>query len=163
MHLRKGENEEAILFFNQANLFLKDELTNYLLGWAYYHSGNYEQALVYLKQYHKLYYNGLLLNTAITEAYLANTYMKMGTMDKSNHHKQNLITRQQRGDKNVDIPLAMIAAARGEKKETLKWLEKAYNNQAYWFIYLIQMDPIFDFLRSNERFIDLVTRPGFDI
>jgi hypothetical protein len=106
---------------------------------------------------------GATLNMAITEAYLANTYFKLGELDKSDYHKQNIINRLQSGDKNLDISLAMIAAARGEKEETFNWLEKAYNNKAMLFMYYIQMDPIFNFIRSDERFIDLTNRPGFEI
>ena len=56
--------------------------------------------------------------------------------------------------------IAMIYAGLGQKDETLEWLEKAYEDRSMWLIF-VNAYPIFDFLRPDPRFHDLVRRMGF--
>jgi tetratricopeptide (TPR) repeat protein len=56
--------------------------------------------------------------------------------------------------------IAMIYAGLGQKDETLEWLEKAYEDRSMWMIF-VNAYPIFDFLRPDPRFQDLVRRMGF--
>jgi len=56
--------------------------------------------------------------------------------------------------------LAMVYAGLGQKDATLEWLEKAYDDHSMWLIF-VNSYPIFDFLRSDPRFQDLVRRMGF--
>jgi len=56
--------------------------------------------------------------------------------------------------------LAMVYAGLGQKNETLEWLEKAYDDHSMWLIF-VNTYPIFDFLRADARFQDLVRRMGF--
>ena len=53
--------------------------------------------------------------------------------------------------------LAQIYAALGDKELTFKWLQNAYDDRAVWMSYLA-VDPVFDSLRSDERFQDLLRR-----
>src|SRR5271157_90409 len=56
--------------------------------------------------------------------------------------------------------IAMIYAGLGQKDEALEWLEKAYEDHSVWMIF-VNAYPIFDFLRPDPRFQDLVRRMGF--
>ena len=58
--------------------------------------------------------------------------------------------------------LAMIYAGLGVKEETLEWLEKAFDDRSMWLIFL-NAYPIFDDLRPDPRFQDLVRRMGFPL
>jgi TolB-like protein/DNA-binding winged helix-turn-helix (wHTH) protein/Flp pilus assembly protein TadD len=53
--------------------------------------------------------------------------------------------------------LAQIYAALGDKEQTFNWLQMAYDDRAVWMSYLA-VDPLFDNLRSDERFQDLLRR-----
>ena len=55
--------------------------------------------------------------------------------------------------------LAQIYAALNNKDESLKWLQIACDDRAVWMGYLA-VDPIFDRLRSDERFRDVLGRVG---
>jgi TolB-like protein/DNA-binding winged helix-turn-helix (wHTH) protein/Flp pilus assembly protein TadD len=55
--------------------------------------------------------------------------------------------------------VAQIYAALNDKEETYKWLETAYRDRAVWISYLA-VDPVFDSIRSEERFQDLLRRVG---
>jgi tetratricopeptide (TPR) repeat protein len=55
--------------------------------------------------------------------------------------------------------VAQIYATLNEKEQTYKWLETAYRDRAVWMSYLA-VDPVFDSIRSEERFRDLLRRVG---
>ncbi len=55
--------------------------------------------------------------------------------------------------------VAQIYAALNDKEQTYKWLETAYRDRAVWMSYLA-VDPLFDSIRSEEQFQDLLQRAG---
>lgn len=57
--------------------------------------------------------------------------------------------------------VAQIYAALNDKEQTYKWLETAYRDRAVWMSYLA-VDPVFDSIRSEERFRDLLRRVGLN-
>jgi hypothetical protein len=57
--------------------------------------------------------------------------------------------------------VAQIYAALNDKEQTYEWLETAYRDRAVWMSYLA-VDPLFDSIRSEARFRDLVHRVGLD-
>jgi TolB-like protein len=156
--LLESEFENAIYAFKQAAEFHDIPYFNYNVGWTYYHIGDFENALLFLTK-------------AITEdaepmgivlAFLSNTHFKMGNIERSYYYHDILLERQASGKPNVNIPLAMVFAGRGETQETLHYLEKAYKEKEYGFAWFLNSDPIFDDLRGNATFIELINRVGFD-
>ena len=55
-----------------------------------------------------------------------------------------------------------IYAALGQKDEAFHWLEIAYEQRANWMVFL-KVDPVFDDLRSDPRFRDLMRRMNFPL
>jgi TolB-like protein/DNA-binding winged helix-turn-helix (wHTH) protein/Flp pilus assembly protein TadD len=55
--------------------------------------------------------------------------------------------------------VAQIYATLNDKEQTYKWLETAYRDRAVWMSYLA-VDPVFDSIRSEARFRDLLRRVG---
>jgi serine/threonine protein kinase/tetratricopeptide (TPR) repeat protein len=55
--------------------------------------------------------------------------------------------------------IAFIYVGLGEKDQALTWLEKAYDDRV-WLMGLLKVEPIFDPLRSDPRFEDLLRRIG---
>jgi hypothetical protein len=67
---------------------------------------------------------------------------------------------QQVGKKYVSpLALAWDYALLKRKKETLAALDDAYKQRSPWIIFL-QHEPVFDFLRSDERYRALVKKIG---
>jgi serine/threonine protein kinase/tetratricopeptide (TPR) repeat protein len=56
-------------------------------------------------------------------------------------------------------PLATVFAALGDKERALEWLEKVYQERSYYVVWL-NVDPVFDAIRSDWRFQDLLRRVG---
>ncbi len=55
--------------------------------------------------------------------------------------------------------VAQIYAALNDKEQTYKWLDTAYRDRSVWMSYLA-VDPVFDSIRSETRFRDLLQRVG---
>jgi tetratricopeptide (TPR) repeat protein len=56
--------------------------------------------------------------------------------------------------------IALIYVGLGDKDQAFAWLEKAYAERSVWMPWL-KVDPEFDTLRSDPRFVDLQGRIGF--
>jgi tetratricopeptide (TPR) repeat protein len=56
--------------------------------------------------------------------------------------------------------VSRIYAALGQTEEALRWLETAYQQHANWMVFL-SVDSVFDDLRSDPRFQDLMRRMNF--
>ncbi len=55
--------------------------------------------------------------------------------------------------------IGVIHAALGEKDEAFSWMRKGYQDRSSWMVYL-KVDPLFDSLRSDPRFHELVRSVG---
>ena len=55
---------------------------------------------------------------------------------------------------------AIIYLGLGEKDKTFVWLEKAYEERSFIFLSTLKMEPLWDPLRSDPRFADLLRRIG---
>jgi TolB-like protein len=156
--LLQGESEQAINAFKQSTEINDHPYFNYNVGWTYYHIGEFENAIHYLNKTitSETEAMGLVL------AFLSNSHFKLGNFEKSYQYHDILLERQSSRKPNVNIPLAMVAAGRGETQETLRYLKKAYKEKEYGFAWFLNGDPIFDDLRGIATFIELINRVGFD-
>jgi eukaryotic-like serine/threonine-protein kinase len=55
--------------------------------------------------------------------------------------------------------MAVIYVGLGEKDQAFDWMQKAYDDRSAWLVYL-KVDPLFDPVRGDARFGDLVRRVG---
>jgi hypothetical protein len=55
--------------------------------------------------------------------------------------------------------IALIYTGLGDKAQALAWLEKAYD-QRHPYLILIKVEPVFDSLRSDPRFAELIRKVG---
>jgi hypothetical protein len=55
--------------------------------------------------------------------------------------------------------LAVASLALGEKEQALDWLEKSYEDRNWWMPWL-KVEPRFDPIRSDPRFVALIRRIG---
>ena len=60
----------------------------------------------------------------------------------------------------ADYRALILQRHRQLKWKAFDWLERGYDQRAEWMIYL-SVDPRFDRLREDSRFIDLLQRIGF--
>ncbi len=55
--------------------------------------------------------------------------------------------------------MAVIHIGLGEKDQAFDWMQKAYDDRSVWLVYL-KIDPLFDPIRNDERFSELLRRVG---
>jgi DNA-binding winged helix-turn-helix (wHTH) protein/tetratricopeptide (TPR) repeat protein len=130
------------------------KIANYYLGSALLHKGDFSEALVAFKKAYKA--EQLQQITAL----MGFTYAVMGKREAAMKELKKL---QALSKERYVSPynIALIYSGLREINQALKWLEKAYAEGAAWLVFL-KIDPGFDRLRSEPRFMDLLKRVGFD-
>jgi tetratricopeptide (TPR) repeat protein len=123
------------------------------LGQAYERIGMYHEAITELKKVRDFYGQGQL-----ALGLLGHAYAKAGQPTEARtiiEELKELSKREHVWTYNV----AIIYIGLGEKDQAFEWLEKACEDRSDDVIYL-GVDPIFDPLRSDHRFSELMHRVG---
>lgn len=120
------------------------------LGWAYEQTGDFEAAIMELRTAMELHGGG----PEVTG--LGHAYARAGRIDDAHRVIAEL---QRRAARSYISPhaFALIYAGMNEPDNTLAWLERAYEDRTHWLVFL-QVEPRFDSLREDARFIDLLRR-----
>ena len=122
------------------------------LGRAYEQKGMYEEAIAEFLKARQLDDN------PITLAWIGHAYAASGKRSDA----LKVLDQLKQLSKQVYVDsyyVAAIHAALGEKDQAFELLEKAYVERSSWLSRL-KVDPIFDGLRSDPRFADVVRRVG---
>jgi TolB-like protein/Flp pilus assembly protein TadD len=183
-----GRNEEAIRASRQAKKLDPLSLfTNVSLGWAYYFARDYERAVeqgrkaleleprfdfaywiigVALAQQGRMDESINALNQAVLltgggltfEAHLGYAYALSGKREEARQVLADL--EEIAKEKYVSAYyFAIIYLGLGEQELTFQWLERAAEERA-GFLAFIKVEPMFDSLRADERFSELLGRMG---
>jgi serine/threonine-protein kinase len=183
-----GRNEEAIRASRQAKQLDPLSLfTNVSLGWAYYFARDYERAarqgrkaLEMEPRFDFAYWIvGLALagqgrveesidalNQAVTltgggltyEAHLGYVY----ALARKRGEAREVIDRLEEAAKEKYVSayyFAIIHLGLGEHEQTFDWLERAAEERS-GFLAFVKVEPMFDPLRSDSRFSNLLVRMG---
>lgn len=124
------------------------------LGKAYERQGRYQEALAAFEEAKKA--SG---GTTEAESLTGYTYAVSGHRKEAEQALQELRTLSRK--KYVPpYNVALVYLGLGNSDETLKWLEKAYTERDPHMVFL-GVDPKWDVLRSDPRFINLINRLRF--
>ena len=121
------------------------------LGAVYEAKGMHEAAI---KQFEKAIAVGGRTSTVL--AMLAHAYARSGKQSEAQKILAELNEMSKTGYVSP-YDLAILYAGLGDKDKALDELTKAYEERAGWIIYL-NVEPIFDSVRSEPRFVELVGR-----
>jgi len=120
------------------------------LGWAYEQIGAFEAAISEFRLAMELHGGG----PEITG--LGHAYARVGRIDEANLVIAELRERATRGYISP-YAFALIYAGLNDSDNTFAWLERAYEDRTHWLVFL-QVEPRFDRLCEDPRFIDLLHR-----
>jgi tetratricopeptide (TPR) repeat protein len=121
------------------------------LGFVYVQQGKNEEAIAEFQTVVKLSErNPSLL------ALLGYAYATAGKHDEARAILEEL-NFQSKNQPVFPFETAMIYIGLGEREQAFTWLEKAYDERA-WQLGFLKAEPIFDPLRSDSRFTDLMQR-----
>ena len=152
-----GRNDEAI---EQCTRILRLDPNSFparrYLGLAYEQKGMYSQAIDEFQKGVKISGSPLML------ALLGHAYAASGKTKEARQIISDLqdLNESREARRYVSpYTVAAIYAGLGDKDQTFKWLEQAYEGRDVWLMNL-KVDPVFAKLRSDKRFQDLLTRAG---
>lgn len=153
--------DEAIREFKKSlGLDSMSVFTRIPLGGAYLQKQMYTEAIEVLQQVVSSM-NPSNLRQALPLAALAHAYAVAGRPAEA----MNVVSRLEEfsGTRGYVSPYwrAMIATSMGNTDEALMWLERAYKDRDGSMVFL-KVDPSFDRLRTNPRFVDLLRRMGIE-
>jgi Tfp pilus assembly protein PilF len=121
------------------------------LGMAFEQKGMYAEAMAEAQKV-------VALGGGGPNVVLARAYAASGRADDA---RQMLKALQQRYGEDVEsYSMGGIHAALGEKDEAFTWLEKAFDENSFFLVFL-KTEPWFDPLRTDPRFADLLGRLSF--
>ena len=149
IHMTEGELQKAQAIYEEALQVIDIPFTQFFLGWSYYHDQQFSKALPYLENAYK----SDAFNFVV--AYLSNTHFMLGDQTEADRYRNELEQRMTSGKSNLDMAMAMIAAAQSDSTETLTWLEKAQEKNESIFAYMVNVDPIFKPLYEEPRFVEI--------
>ena len=167
-------------------------LTNSLLGESYYFARQYDQAIEQLQKTLELDPNFLLAQDTLGHAYVQKSMYKEGiaefqkalailpgnalalsglgyayAVSGRRAEAQKVLDQLAEISKQKYVPAASraaIYAGLGDKDKAFEWLEKAYEERSIVIGsgHPIKVDPVWDPLRSDPRFADLLRRMNLD-
>ena len=124
-----------------------------VLGEAYLSKGMYREGLLALKQF-----SALSRSSATSRALLGYSLARLGEHSAA----LRIIEELEAGSKQRFVPallFALVYAGLDDQDQTFSWLEKAYEERFYRLAYL-KVEPLWDRLRPDPRFVDLLRRVG---
>lgn len=123
------------------------------LAVSYLRRHEYELALAHLRKSSSL--------TPGSEAYLGQVYALSGRHSEAEAELERLIVES--GSRYVSAyDISTVYAALGETDETFAWLERAFEERSQ-LIGWVLWDPVFDSIRQDPRYLDVVQRLGIDV
>ncbi len=127
--------------------------THITLGDVYLQKGNFKSAIAEYQRAISLSGGGRGGKSS-----LAYIYAVSGKKEEAQKllEETRILLEQKRAS---SLDMSIIYAGLGQKEQALDWLEKAYTERSYRLIYA-GVEPIFDSLRSDPRFQDLLQRIG---
>jgi DNA-binding winged helix-turn-helix (wHTH) protein/TolB-like protein/Flp pilus assembly protein TadD len=150
-----GRYDEALTHFQRA-IQMNPRFPWAHLGIArvYFHLGRFEEAIAELNTSISLSDGNLGAIAA-----LGHTYAVAGKRDEA----RKVVTDLEERAKTKYVPaylIAIVYAGLGDRDQTFAWLERAYEER-YPGLTLLGNDPVFDRVRPDPRFANLMRRIGF--
>ena len=147
--------DDAVAQYLKALEMDKDAgFVHWAIGNVYLQQGKIDEAIA---QYERSI--PLSGNSPDESASLAIANAKAGRKDEARRILSYMKERTKRQHISPCV-FAMVHAGLGEKDEAFEWLEKAYGSRDF-ILTLLQVEPMFDPLRDDPRYADLMRRVAF--
>jgi tetratricopeptide (TPR) repeat protein len=102
-----------------------------------------------------------LSNGNLEKAVLGRSYFFVGKKSEAMQILENLLNQSKlKGLATYEI--ARVYAAFTDKGKTFEWLNNAYEERTAYFPHLVVVDPALDFIRSDDRFVEILSKMGLE-
>jgi len=129
--------------------------TLWILADTHFLAGDYDKALEFMEKYRA----SVETQTPSMIGYIGHYYAALGQSEDARDILSTLLKRRET-EYVQPTAIASVYTSLGESDEALRWLETAYAGRDSALMWL-KYDPMFDSLRSDPRFKDLVARMNF--
>ncbi|MCH7755712.1 tetratricopeptide repeat protein, partial [candidate division KSB1 bacterium] len=129
---------------------------HFYLGWVYLQQTKYEKALTEFLKEKEL----TKAWNPFIETYIGVTYALMGKKSKA-QQVLDYLTKTTKGTYISPYLLAILYCAFGKHDESFSWLDKALEDRHILLCFL-KVDPVFNNLRSDSRFNELLKKMGLE-
>lgn len=150
-----GQHQEAIDRLRRAVELNPDSVAAHvLLGLAHERNSNFEDAIAAFQTAAALSKR----THSLTLGLLGQAYATMGDTRLAIRMLEEVDALSKHAYVSP-ITIALIHAGLRNNDEAFRWLDRAYEERSVWLVHL-RDEPVFDMLRSDPRFADLVRRVG---
>jgi serine/threonine protein kinase/Flp pilus assembly protein TadD len=125
------------------------------LGWAYLQQSQFEKGIA---EFEKV--RAIAGSSPYGLGGLGNAYARAGRKSGAAQVLDELLRFSGEGY-SVSYDIALVYLGLGDKNQALEWLESAYGERST-FLEEITMDPVWDGLRSDPRFVALMKKVGLE-
>ena len=125
---------------------------HFQLGMVYEQKRMFDEAIREFQKATDLY------NDPMMKAWIARAYAMAGKKGEAERTLAE-VKLLSKANYTSPYPMASIYAALGQKDAAFEWLERVYKDHSYYVVWL-NIDRVFDGLRSDRRFQDLLDRIG---
>jgi len=151
-YLSRDYDRAADKFRSALELDRSDPSMNYYLASALLEKGQVDAALASFRSAVDLSNGAPLYLAALGHAY--------GVTGREAQARK-VLAELQRSEYASPYNLAIVHLGLGQEDQAIDWLEQAYETRSGHLVY-INRGPVFDPLREDRRFIDLVSRMGYE-
>lgn len=152
LFLMRRDEEAAQYFKKTVSLNPNASLAYSGLGRVYLHQGRYDEAIA---QFQKA--DELCEHLPVSREQLGYAYAVAGQREEAQKILGELDQRAARGEYVTPLGIAWIYIALGDKDQAFTWLDKACDEHNGGLPYL-KTEPVYDSLRSDARFTDVLRR-----
>ena len=128
------------------------------LGWLKSYEKKWEEAIAYFQSYQKM------VGDPLKGWYgLGYAYGKKGDKTKAKVILEKLFKRkEQQPDESLDLDFAVVYLGLGQKDKTYAYLNSAIEKQHLITIGYLASDPVFDELKDDDRYWELIRKLGLE-
>jgi len=128
---------------------------HYDLGYVYEAQGKFDEAIAELKKARTIVGSGPY---GLSD--LGHAYARAGKKSEALKILNELFEFSKQGY-SVSFDIGFVYYGLGDKEKSFEWFEKAYQERSDWLVYL-KVDPLWDGLRSDPRFVALMKKMGLE-
>ena len=130
-------------------------LARFVLGRAYVEQGEFEAGIA---EFEKA--RAIVGSSSLGPGDVGNAYARAGRKSNAAKILDELLQSSRQGY-SVSYDIALVYWGLGDKNQALEWLERAYEERSS-FLDEIKVDPKWDGLRSDSRFVALMKKVGLE-
>jgi tetratricopeptide (TPR) repeat protein len=156
VHFASGANAQAIEYFNNAIELHPNFYLNYVqVACTYSQVNMHEEAI---KEAQKA---ETLLQNPMGVALLGYVYAMAGKKDKSLQILDKLMRTPEQKLLRIPVSLAVLYISLRDYNQAFYWFDIAFEQRNHWLNYA-KVDPRFDPVRSDLRFVEMLTKMGLN-